>query len=114
MRSTNTDAEFFRGHRIPIHRGRQQAKSRQPRVGDHREHLEDGRPRLKMDGGCAVELDTHKHPHPDHGYAMNSHSSQGQTAYWQVQFVVKAVPQLLRCTNQLNMGRRVMPSERSI
>ncbi len=40
----------------------------------------DGRLRLKMDGGRGVELDTHKHPHLDHGYAMTSHSSQGQTA----------------------------------
>ncbi len=36
--------------------------------------------RLKMDGGRAVELDPTKHPHLDHGYAMTSHSSQGQTA----------------------------------
>jgi conjugative relaxase-like TrwC/TraI family protein len=36
--------------------------------------------RLKMDGGRAVELDPCKHPHLDHGYAMTSHSSQGQTA----------------------------------
>jgi ATP-dependent exoDNAse (exonuclease V) alpha subunit len=41
---------------------------------------ENGRLRLKMDGARAVELDTHKHPHLDHGYAMTSHSSQGQTA----------------------------------
>ncbi len=40
----------------------------------------DGRLTLKMDGGRAVELDPHKHPHLDHGYAMTSHSSQGQTA----------------------------------
>jgi ATP-dependent exoDNAse (exonuclease V) alpha subunit len=33
-----------------------------------------------MDGGRAVELDLPKHPHLDHGYAMTSHSSQGQTA----------------------------------
>jgi ATP-dependent exoDNAse (exonuclease V) alpha subunit len=33
-----------------------------------------------MDGGRTVELDPHKHPHLDHGYAMTSHSSQGQTA----------------------------------
>jgi hypothetical protein len=36
--------------------------------------------RLKMDSGRAVELDPRKHPHLDHGYAMTSHSSQGQTA----------------------------------
>jgi conjugative relaxase-like TrwC/TraI family protein len=41
---------------------------------------EDGRLRLKMDGGRAIELDPRKHPHLDHGYAMTSHSSQGQTA----------------------------------
>jgi conjugative relaxase-like TrwC/TraI family protein len=41
---------------------------------------EDGRLRLNMDGGRAVELDPRKHPHLDHGYAMTSHSSQGQTA----------------------------------
>jgi len=41
---------------------------------------EDGRLRLQMDGGRTVELDPRKHPHLDHGYAMTSHSSQGQTA----------------------------------
>jgi conjugative relaxase-like TrwC/TraI family protein len=41
---------------------------------------EDGRLRLKMDGGRTVELDPRKWPHLDHGYAMTSHSSQGQTA----------------------------------
>ena len=40
----------------------------------------DGRLRLKMDGGRAVELVTHKRAHLDYGYAMTSHSSQGQTA----------------------------------
>jgi ATP-dependent exoDNAse (exonuclease V) alpha subunit len=41
---------------------------------------EDGRLRLKMDGGRMVELDPREHPHLDHGYAMTSYSSQGQTA----------------------------------
>jgi ATP-dependent exoDNAse (exonuclease V) alpha subunit len=40
----------------------------------------DGRLRLKMDSGRAVELDTHKRLHLDYGYTMTSHSSQGQTA----------------------------------
>jgi ATP-dependent exoDNAse (exonuclease V) alpha subunit len=40
----------------------------------------DGRLWLKIDGGRMVELDPHKHPHLDHGYAMTSYSSQGQTA----------------------------------
>ena len=33
-----------------------------------------------MDGGRDVHLDPRKHPHLDHGYAVTSHSSQGQTA----------------------------------
>src|SRR5216684_535687 len=41
---------------------------------------EDGRLRVKMDGGRTVELNSTKPPHLDHGYAMTSHSSQGQTA----------------------------------
>ncbi|MFZ0863164.1 MAG: AAA family ATPase [Candidatus Sulfotelmatobacter sp.] len=40
----------------------------------------DGRLRLKMDSDRTVELDPCKHLHLDHGYAMTSHSSQGQTA----------------------------------
>ena len=39
-----------------------------------------GRLCLRMDDGRTVELDPRKHPHLDHGYAMTSHSSQGQTA----------------------------------
>ncbi len=35
---------------------------------------------LKMDGGREVELDSVNNPHLDHGYAVTSHSSQGQTA----------------------------------
>jgi conjugative relaxase-like TrwC/TraI family protein len=41
---------------------------------------QDGQMRLKMDGGRDVQLDPHEHPHLDHGYAVTSHSSQGQTA----------------------------------
>ena len=35
---------------------------------------------LKMDSGRSVEIDPAKHPHLDHGYAVTSHSAQGQTA----------------------------------
>ncbi len=44
------------------------------------EGIKDGRLRLRMDGGRAVEFDLAAHPHLDHGYAVTSHSSQGQTA----------------------------------
>ncbi len=41
---------------------------------------QDGQMRLKMDGGRDVQLNPREHPHLDHGYAVTSHSSQGQTA----------------------------------
>ena len=41
---------------------------------------QDGKLSLKMDGGRDVQLDPREHPHLDHGYAVTSHSSQGQTA----------------------------------
>jgi conjugative relaxase-like TrwC/TraI family protein len=40
----------------------------------------DGRLHMRMDNGSAVELDPNCHVHLDHGYAVTSHSSQGQTA----------------------------------
>jgi conjugative relaxase-like TrwC/TraI family protein len=39
-----------------------------------------GRLSLKMDAGRELQLDPRLHPHLDHGYAVTSHSSQGQTA----------------------------------
>jgi conjugative relaxase-like TrwC/TraI family protein len=41
---------------------------------------DDKRIALKMEDGRSVEVDPAKHPHLDHGYAVTSHSSQGQTA----------------------------------
>ncbi|HVO64659.1 MAG TPA: MobF family relaxase [Terriglobales bacterium] len=39
-----------------------------------------GRLSLNMDSGCSLRIDPHMRPHLDYGYAMTSHSSQGQTA----------------------------------
>jgi ATP-dependent exoDNAse (exonuclease V) alpha subunit len=41
---------------------------------------EAGRLTLKMDSGRSLQIDPNKHRHLDYGYAMTSHSSQGQTA----------------------------------
>jgi conjugative relaxase-like TrwC/TraI family protein len=44
-------------------------------------HLnEDGEIAIRTDSGRSVEFDIEDHPHLDHGYAVTSHSSQGQTA----------------------------------
>jgi len=42
--------------------------------------ITEGRMSLRMDDGRSVEIDPARHPHLDHGYAVTSHSSQGQTA----------------------------------
>jgi conjugative relaxase-like TrwC/TraI family protein len=39
-----------------------------------------GNMRLKLESGRAVEFNAAKNPHIDYGYAVTSHSSQGQTA----------------------------------
>jgi conjugative relaxase-like TrwC/TraI family protein len=39
-----------------------------------------GRVSLHMDSGRVLQINPNKHPHLDYGYAMTSHSSQGQTA----------------------------------
>lgn len=40
----------------------------------------DGRLKVKMDDGRSVQLDPNRQVHLDYGYAVTSHSSQGQTA----------------------------------
>ena len=40
----------------------------------------DGTMRLKLDNGRSMDYEPQRHPHLDHGYAVTSHSSQGQTA----------------------------------
>jgi ATP-dependent exoDNAse (exonuclease V) alpha subunit len=40
----------------------------------------DGTMRLKLDDGRSMDYEPQRHPHLDHGYAVTSYSSQGQTA----------------------------------
>jgi conjugative relaxase-like TrwC/TraI family protein len=44
------------------------------------ERISDGKFNLRMDDGRSIEIDPMRNPHLDHGYAVTSHSSQGQTA----------------------------------
>ena len=44
------------------------------------EQISNGRMNLRMDDGRSIEIDPVRNPHLDHGYAVTSHSSQGQTA----------------------------------
>jgi len=49
-------------------------------VGTVQSFTDDGGMSLQMDGGRSVSMDPREYPHLDHGYAVTSHSSQGQTA----------------------------------
>ncbi|MFZ0394319.1 MAG: hypothetical protein WAL73_10720, partial [Terracidiphilus sp.] len=40
----------------------------------------DGNLKLRTESGREVEFNARQHPHLDYGYAVTSHSSQGQTA----------------------------------
>ena len=40
----------------------------------------DGAMRLKLESGRSIDYEPQRHPHIDHGYAVTSYSSQGQTA----------------------------------
>jgi conjugative relaxase-like TrwC/TraI family protein len=44
------------------------------------EQISNSRMNLRMDDGRSIEIDPVRNPHLDHGYAVTSHSSQGQTA----------------------------------
>jgi ATP-dependent exoDNAse (exonuclease V) alpha subunit len=71
---------FSVGDRIQFTAPANEVKITNRELGTIKTIDEDGRLRLKMYRGHMVELDPRKHPHLDHGYAMTSHSSQGQTA----------------------------------
>ncbi len=71
---------FSVGDRIQFTAPANDLKVANRELGTVQSITDDGRIGLKMDGGRSVSLDPKEHPHLDHGYAVTSHSSQGQTA----------------------------------
>ena len=49
-------------------------------LGTVQSFTDDGRMGVRLDSGRELKFDPKQHPHLDHGYAVTSHSSQGQTA----------------------------------
>jgi len=74
------DRAFSIGDRVQLTAPSHELKVANRELGTVEGIGENGQLSLKMDGGREVELDPEKHPHLDHGYAVTSHSSQGQTA----------------------------------
>jgi conjugative relaxase-like TrwC/TraI family protein len=71
---------FSIGDRVQLTAPAREIKVANREMGTIENIGQDGRIGLKMDGGHEVQFDSTKHPHLDHGYAVTSHSSQGQTA----------------------------------
>lgn len=74
------EREFSQGDRVQF-----TAPSRELHVANRDlgtvEHVNsNGDLRIRMDSGQEVRFNVREHPHLDYGYAMTSHSSQGQTA----------------------------------
>jgi conjugative relaxase-like TrwC/TraI family protein len=71
---------FSVGDRIQFTAPANDLKIANRELGVIRDIDETGRLTLNLDSGRAFQIDPNRHPHLDYGYAMTSHSSQGQTA----------------------------------
>ena len=71
---------FSTGDRIQFTAPNSDLKVANRELGTIESIAPDGAMRLKLDSGREMNFDPQRHPHLDHGYAVTSHSSQGQTA----------------------------------
>jgi ATP-dependent exoDNAse (exonuclease V) alpha subunit len=71
---------FSVGDRIQFTAPSQDLKIANRELGTIESIAPDGSMRLKLDRGHSMAFDPQRHPHLDHGYAVTSYSSQGQTA----------------------------------
>ena len=68
------------GDRIQFTAPNHELKIANRELGTVENFAPDGAMRLKLDSGRSMDYEPRRHPHLDHGYAVTSHSSQGQTA----------------------------------
>ena len=71
---------FSVGDRVQFTAPNQELKVANRELGSIESIAPNGPMRLKLDSGRSVEFAVQRFPHLDHGYAVTSHSSQGQTA----------------------------------
>ena len=74
------EKKFSAGDRIQFTAPSQELKIANRDLGTVESFGRDGTMRLRMDDERKVEFNPQQHPHVDHGYAVTSYSSQGQTA----------------------------------
>jgi ATP-dependent exoDNAse (exonuclease V) alpha subunit len=71
---------FSVGDRIQFTAPNNEMKIANRELGTVEGIAQDGTMRLKLDSERSMSFDPQRHPHLDHGYAVTSYSSQGQTA----------------------------------
>jgi hypothetical protein len=74
------EKRFSVGGRIQFTTPSQELKIANRDLGTVESIGRDGAMRLRLDNERSVAISPQRHPHLDHGYAVTSHSSQGQTA----------------------------------
>jgi ATP-dependent exoDNAse (exonuclease V) alpha subunit len=72
--------EFSQGDRIQFTAPSRELQVANRELGTVERVSDSGNLELRMDSGRKVRFNIREHPHLDHGYAVTSHSSQGQTA----------------------------------
>jgi ATP-dependent exoDNAse (exonuclease V) alpha subunit len=71
---------FSIGDRVQFTAPNQESKIANRELGTIESFAGNGSMQLKLDSGRSVQFGVQSFPHLDHGYAVTSHSSQGQTA----------------------------------
>ncbi|HEV2112768.1 MAG TPA: MobF family relaxase [Terriglobales bacterium] len=75
-----TERKISEGERVQFTAPNRELKVANRELGRVEKIEPGGDIKIKMDSGRTVEMNVKQHPHLDYGYAVTSHSSQGQTA----------------------------------
>jgi conjugative relaxase-like TrwC/TraI family protein len=76
----DNERSFARGDRVQMTAPFYEQMLANRELGTVEQIDKDGNLKLKMDSGREIAFNAKQHPHLDYGYAVTSHSSQGQTA----------------------------------
>src|SRR5208337_2169847 len=75
-----TERAFSEGDRVQFTAPSRELQVASRELGTIEQISHSGNLEIRMDSGREVRFNIREHPHLDHGYAVTSHSSQGQTA----------------------------------
>jgi ATP-dependent exoDNAse (exonuclease V) alpha subunit len=80
IRQAQAERAFSEGDRIQFTAPNRDQHVANRELGTIEKVDEIGNLRIRLDSGRAIAFNVRENPHLDHGYAVTSHSSQGQTA----------------------------------